>query len=171
MLRPMQTHEFDSVFSLMLEAFPASEHRTKQAQRELLSRKEYHIYVADLNGKICGFLALWSFDSFLFLEHLATDASVRNQGIGHSFLETLRRQADRRILLEVEPPQDDLTRRRIGFYERNGFTFNNYPYLQPPMAEGMPELPLHLMSTGGALTPEEFVSFRDRIHRNVYGKI
>lgn len=171
MLRAMQNHEFDTVFNLMLEAFPASEHRTRQAQQDLLSRKEYRIYVAELDGKICGFLALWCFDDFLFLEHLATDSAVRNQGIGRSLLENLQNQTDRRIILEVEPPKDEMTRRRIGFYERNGFTFNDYPYVQPSMAQDRPAIPLHLMSTGGPLTPEEFRFFRDQLYHNVYGII
>lgn len=169
MLRAMQNHEFDTVFELMLEAFPSSEHRTKQAQQDLLSRPEYQIYVAELEGKIRGFLALWCFDDFLFLEHLATDATVRNKGIGRSFLETVQKKADRRIILEVEPPKDEITRRRIGFYERNGFTFNDYPYVQPSMAKDRPAIPLHLMSTGGPLTPEEFRFFRDQLYRSVYG--
>lgn len=169
MLRAMQNHEFDTVFELMLEAFPESEHRPRQAQKDLLSRPEYQIYVADLDGKICGFLALWCFDDFLFLEHLATDATVRNKGIGRSFLENVQKTADRRIILEVEPPENEITRRRIGFYERNEFTFNDYPYVQPSMAKDRPEIPLHLMSSGGPLTPEEFCFFRDQLYRSVYG--
>lgn len=170
MLREMQTHEFDTIFDLMFQAFPASERRPKEAQKALLQKKEYHICVYELDGRICGFLALWVLDGFLFLEHLATDSSVRNQGIGRRILEAVLKNAEQRIILEVEPPETELARRRIGFYERNGFFFNDYPYVQPSLTDGCPEIPLHLMSSGGTLTQQEFTSFRDRIYRGVYGK-
>ena len=53
-----------------------------------------------------------------------------------------------RICLEVELPETEMAARRIGFYERNGFYYNDYFYMQPPIAEGRNAIPLRLMTTG-----------------------
>ena len=40
-------------------------------------------------------------------------------------LEELARQKAGKVVLEVELPEDSLKKRRIGFYERHGFTLTN----------------------------------------------
>ncbi|MCG8399496.1 GNAT family N-acetyltransferase, partial [Bacillus atrophaeus] len=81
------------------------------------------------------FLAVWEFAEFVFIEHFAVSEKARNSGIGGKMLEELARQKAGKVVLEVELPEDSLKKRRIGFYERHGFTFNEYPYIQPPMGE------------------------------------
>ena len=73
------------------------------------------------------------------------------------------------LLLEVELPEEELSRRRIGFYERCGFTLHPYEYLQPPYhAEGEP-FPLRIMTSGtNSFTQEDFQKCRDLIYRHVY---
>ena len=69
----------------------------------------------------------------------------RNRGYGGRTLEILKEMYER-MVLEAEPPTDDLRSRRIAFYERNGFSKNDYPYLQPPYRPGETRVPLVLMS-------------------------
>ena len=71
-------------------------------------------------------------------------------------------------LLEVELPEDALTRRRIGFYERHGLVFNSYPYLQPPMRKGQGVLPLRLMTKPAAIDAKTYQRYKKRIHSIVY---
>ena len=53
------------------------------------------------------------------------------------------------VLLEVEMPETDFARRRIGFYERNGFRVRDeFKYIQPPYSPGQPSLELLLMTHG-----------------------
>ena len=74
-------------------------------------------------------------------------------------------------MLEVELPQDEMSRRRIGFYERCGFELCHLPYLQPPYRPGDTPLPMHLMFHGTASPAPIFNTIRDTIHRHVYGVI
>ena len=67
-----------------------------------------------------------------------------------------------------ELPENELARRRIGFYSRNGFKLNNYPYIQPPMSAGKNPVPLLIMTTGGVLAESEFINMRDILYKNVY---
>lgn len=68
----------------------------------------------------------------------------------------------------MELPEDALTRRRIGFYERHGLVFNSYPYLQPPMRKGQGVLPLRLMTKPAAIDAKTYQRYKKRIHSIVY---
>ncbi len=159
---------FNEVFAVMQASFPPDERRPREEQLALLSDARYRLHTTEDNGSVVAFAATWEFADFLFVEHLAVAASHRNRGLGADMLARLQAESDRRLCLEVELPEGDLARRRIGFYERNGFTFNPYPYTQPPISKGRAPVPLRLMSTGGALTAAEFTSVRDTLYREVY---
>ena len=64
----------------------------------------------------------------------------------------LLRKKYEKIVLEVEPPYDEMKRRRIAFYERQGFCQNDYPYVQPPYREGETGVELILMSLPSPLS-------------------
>ena len=83
-------------------------------------------------------------------------------------MEELVRKYQKQICLEVELPEDELTRRRIGFYERNGFVFNEYPYIQPPISKGKSPVPLRIMTYGEAITRETFEAMKNVLYRSVY---
>ena len=71
-------------------------------------------------------------------------------------LDALLARFDKPACLEAELPETELAARRIGFYERHGFTVNaDYPYFQPALTPGGSPIPLHLLTTGGVRTPAE----------------
>ena len=119
-------------------------------------------------GGLLAFLAVWEFAEFVFIEHFAVSEKARNSGIGGKMLEELARQKAGKVVLEVELPEDSLKKRRIGFYERHGFTFNEYPYIQPPMGEDRHEIPLRIMSAPEPLSEDEFQSVRTELYESVY---
>lgn len=66
--------------------------------------------------------------TMIWLFYLAVNDSVRSRGYGSRILAQLRHQAaGRAIILEIEPldpaaPNIEQRRRRLAFYERNGFS-------------------------------------------------
>ena len=77
----------------------------------------------------------------------------------------------KRACLEAELPETELAARRIGFYERHGFTVNaDYAYFQPALAPGGSPLPMHLLTTGGACTACELRAMETLVHTRVYGQ-
>lgn len=68
-----------------------------------------------------GMAVVWNLGSFSYLEYFAILPASRCQGIGSEVLRTLRAQTTCPIVAEVEPPETDIQKRRIGFYRRNGF--------------------------------------------------
>ena len=116
-------------------------------------------------------MAWWDFDDFVFFEHFAVDPACRSGGIGGQMLDALLARFDKPACLEAELPETELAARRIGFYERHGFTVNaDYSYFQPALAPGGSPLPMHLLTTGGTRTVSELRAIETLLHTRVYGQ-
>ena len=121
----MCPEDFDAVFRLLSQSFPAGERRDAAGQRALLSDSAYHIDILRApSGGVQALMAWWDFDDFVFFEHFAVDPACRNGGIGGQMLDALLARYDKPACLEAELPETELAARRIGFYERHGFTVN-----------------------------------------------
>lgn len=169
MLQRLNEQDFDAVWAIMEESFPVDERRPYEAQKALLTEKEYFkTLVVKGQGEIQSFMTVYELDSLVFLEHFAVSPKYRNWGLGAKMLAELLASADKPVCLEVELPDTDLALRRIGFYERNGFYLNEFPYIQPPLAEGQKEVPLCVMSSGRALNQAEFTKIKQEIYKIVY---
>ncbi len=160
---------FDAVFPLLEASFPVTELRIKEDQRRLLEEERYRLYGVPMeDGSFGAVFAVWEIDDFLYIEHFAVKADCRNSGFGGNLLEKLLEWKDRPTVLEVEVPEDEMTCRRIHFYERHGLFYNEYPYLQPPMRKGQGMLPLRLMTRPSAIDEETYRQYRKRIYSIVY---
>lgn len=150
-------------------AFPPEERRPWQSIVEPLSEVGPRLHIISLaDGSAAGFVTVWLFDRFIYVEHLAVDPAVRGGGIGALTLAELEKIYGLPIALEVEPPADDnpMAIRRIGFYRRCGLEVLDFDYIQPPYSENLPSVPLLLMATPGAPEPSEIA---ERLHKEVYG--
>ena len=76
---------------------------------------------------------------------------------------------DKSILLEVELPNSTINQRRIKFYERIGFKFNQQYYEIPPLKEGQTSLQLLLMSYPTLLSTKDVEQFVKICHPIVFG--
>ena len=163
MLQRINATDFPEIYRIMQASFSDDEYRPYDEQLALFEEPEYRIYYMP-----AGFLAVWEFESFIYIEHFAVDPALRNSGTGSAMLQELVKQYQKPICLEVELPEDELTRRRIGFYERNGFVFNEYPYIQPPISKGKSPVPLRIMTYRSEITREEFQKMKEILYRRVY---
>ena len=161
--------DFDEIFAIMEKSFPSDEHRPYEEQKALFSKERYTVYGERKEGKLQGFLATWHFDDFLFIEHFAVDSNLRGGGIGSRMLKELVEKQTVPTCLEVELPENELSRRRIGFYQRGGFFYNEYEYIQPPISKGKMPLPLRIMSSGKTISETEFETIRAVLYKEVYG--
>lgn len=159
----IKTNNFDSVYRIMEESFPTDERRPYLEQKSLLLDPRYSIY--EDNG---GFLCVWEFDEFIFIEHFAVDKQKRNSGIGSKLLAEFLENSEKLVCLEVEPPDTEIAKRRIGFYERNGFFLNEYDYFQPPISKGKNIVPLMIMTSGKKIPKGVFDKLRDTLYKEIY---
>ena len=168
-LAKFQHCDFDSFFELMSEAFPSVERRSYEDAKNLLNEELYNIIIArDGNKNITAFIASWEFRDFNFIEHFAVCSKMRGNSIGTSMLMDYLNKANKPIFLEVEPPQNDISIRRIEFYKRLGFHLNSFEYFQPPMQKQHDFLPLKVMSYPESINQEEFINFKSMVYREVY---
>ncbi len=155
---------------LFLDAFPESERRPVDAQRRNVDENEsFHCYLfGEHDGLPAGFITVWRLDGFCYVEHFAVDPALRNGGYGSRVMQRLLQELPLPVVLEAEVPTDDLSRRRVGFYERQGFRVWDKDYVQPPYRPGGDSLPLYLMVANESDTMPSLDAVRRAIYREVY---
>ncbi|OAX48059.1 GNAT family N-acetyltransferase [Paenibacillus sp. AD87] len=167
----MLQKRFDQVFEIMKQSFPEAEYREYSEQKKLLSNSCYRLLTEENEqNEVTGFLAGWEFESFKYIEHLAVSPNIRGGGIGKRLMERYMKQTAKPVILEVELPEDEMKRRRIGFYERLGFCLGDHSYVQPPLrAVGQETLSLQIMSYPAKLNPTQFEMVKKMLYKEVYG--
>lgn len=162
--------DYRFVEELMLTAFPEAERRDTPQQREYSDHHPlFRSHIVRNDEQPIGMVSYWDFGDFFYIEHFAISPSLRNGGYGGKVLAMLQEQLKKPIVLEVEEPTDELSTRRIGFYQRQGFTLHHHPYMQPPYRPSDTSFPMFLMSCGNLDMDKEFERVRDTLHREVYG--
>lgn len=122
--------DFQEAFNIYKESFPDYEIRTLKSQAQLVSDENYSLQVIKSNKfqETIGILFSWQTDDFIFIEHFAISKNERNQNLGSKILKHLISTTNLPIILEIDPPIDEISIRRKGFYERLGFTLTKYSY-------------------------------------------
>jgi len=169
MLNKIDRENFAEVYDIMENSFPKDERRSYEAQEALFEKKEYSIYGEWTGDKLLGFIAVWEFEEFVYIEHFAVDEAHRNGGRGRTMLIELLQMTGKSAVLEVEPPETEDAERRIGFYERNGFVLNDHHYVQLSLGEDREPVELKIMSYPRAIDREVFDKVKDTIYRSVFG--
>ncbi len=158
---------FNMVFDKMTAAFPYEERRDCFDQKECLKNK-YFKFLEIYDGDIAvGFTALWIFESFVFIEHIAIDEEKRSGGYGSQTIEAIKEKYNKPIILEAESPVTEQQIKRIKFYERLGFKVNAFDYTQPSY-HGGEGVPLLILSYPNTLSNDEFDLFLKETKKEVY---
>ena len=168
-LIPITEERFDLVFSKMTAAFPYEERRDISEQKECLNNEFFKFLEIFNNETDVGFIALWDFPEFVFIEHLAVDEEKRAGGYGSKTIELVKEAYKKPIILEAEAPVTEQQIKRIRFYDRAGFRMNAYDYEQPSY-HGGEGVPLKILSYPELLNKEEFDLFIKRARENPYKK-
>jgi len=153
---------------LLISAFPKEERRDVSLQREYTDfNKQFYNNILLVNQEPVGFISYWSFKNFLYIEHFAIDETKRNGGYGKEVLTLLEKNTKLPIVLEVELPENEISKRRIEFYQRQGFRLLKDTYQQPPYREEDNYLPMMLMMNADSNTVS-FEHIKSTLYRKVY---
>ena len=173
-VNPIKSNQpaYSFIETLLHDSFPIDERRDDAQQREYTDNNPlFSCYQICTNDKTpIGLITIWSLNGFHYIEHLATSPIVRNKGYGKLIMHHLIEKIHGVIILEVERPTDDLSTRRIGFYQRCGFSLCTKNYIQPPYRKGGNELPLYLMFHGTENIDNQFNDICKEIYTHVYNK-
>ena len=107
----------------------------------------------------------WKAGDFHYVEHLAVSPRLRGQNMGSKALAAFAE--GRRVILEIDPPEDEISVRRLHFYQRLGFVENPQEYIHPSFRKPFHAHRLLLMSRPGPLTNEEARDFADFVRERV----
>lgn len=168
-VRITQAHPFlVSIQHWYESSFPPPERRTFDDLLHLLPRPDMYLCALVNSDKLVGFIIYWQWAECLFVEHFAIDPDQRGRQFGQRALQVLLQVSAPFVVLEVELPQDDLSIRRIHFYERQGFHLTAFPYAQPPYLRGNQPIPMRLMSIPALTDQSQFTALTDIIFKRVY---
>ncbi|MFI3262284.1 MAG: GNAT family N-acetyltransferase [Rikenellaceae bacterium] len=155
---------FVKCWNLYVNAFPEEERRTKEYHLDTLKKIEFNFEAILDDEKFVGILCWWSFESIRYIEHFATSPELRGAGYGKIILEQFIKENNKPVILEVELPDCTLNKRRIAFYERLGFIFNDCDYAHPPYSNKKDDefLNLKLMTYPKSIDETDVDKFKEQ---------
>ncbi len=169
----LETHPCEKIIpqeiiDIYTSSFPLKEQRPLDDLVHLVADGEIKLIIAkNQEDVIVGFMTYWDFLKFRYVEHLAINPNMRGRYFGSKLLGVFIKTESTPIILEVEPIGANVdAERRINFYHRHGFEIVDTEYVQPPYADGLPAVPLYLMSTSKIDT----VEVTHVLHTYVYGQ-
>lgn len=169
-LRNSRHSDFKKIEDIYLQSFPPEERRPFA---DLIGRTCDHssrlrLLTIEHDESVVGLISYWQFDSFRYIEHFAIESQQRSGGIGSRALSDFISRDSRPVVIEVEPPEtDEMAKRRIEFYRRAGFNeLEDFEYIQPPYAPGLPSVRLMLMTT--VIEQIDVKNVVKTLHKSVY---
>lgn len=164
------SHEhYPFVEEIMQTAFPQQERRNAELQREYTDNKpHFHTHIIINANLPIGLITIWDLESFHYIEHFAIHENYRNKGYGQKVMELIINGIQGMIVLEAEEPYDDISYRRIRFYQRQGFILHDVPYQQPPYRNGDEWFPMKLMTLREKNFSLEYEEVKRKIYKEAY---
>jgi len=153
-------------FLLYLSAFPADERRTEQDLISMIANPMLSLNTIDIDREFAGLFNYWNFGSFFYIEHFAIVPHKRNTGIGRQLLQNFSQ--NKTVVLECELPLDELSNRRVLFYQKLGFRTYPFLYTQPPYSHDKPPVPMLLLTNSPDLSELTFKQISAKIAESVY---
>jgi len=133
-------------YRLLSENFIKEEIRDAGSAMRMLEDGKFKLIRIGDDDKRYGYLGYYPLKDSFFIEYLVIDDKYKGQGIGGEALLLFAKEHSP-LVLEAEPPETDIKKRRIAFYRRHGFCVNDREYYQPSYGEGLSPVRLLLLSS------------------------
>lgn len=156
------TKTFRAIFDI---SFPPEEKRADEDWDAALADPICNARLFRAGGNARAILVFWDFGRCRYIEYFALAPDARGSGLGSRLLrEFLAESAPVPVVLEIEPPEDETTTRRLRFYERLGFARDAREHFHPPYRLGFGRQRLVVLnSSGKPLSPDA----RERFERDI----
>lgn len=159
---------FKSFFEILESSFLKEEFRSFENQKALLEKDIYQILFCFSDDELIGIMAFWHLSEFTFIEHFAVKEPFRGKGIGRKMMKLLQCKNKNNVILEVELPYNEMNVKRIEFYKKLRFKYNDFEYYQAPLNKGDKPLPLRIMSYPESISKSEFDVIKNKLIKSVY---
>lgn len=148
---------FQQAMALYQLSFPPHEQREMPSQQAIMRHPAYHFDAIWQDGIFIGEALSWKIGDFRYIEHFCILPEMRNKRYGQRALALLLQAHP--LMLEIDPPIDEISLRRKGFYECCGFVANPFPHVHPPYHPGNHGHALVVMSAPAPLTQKDYDAF------------
>ena len=166
----LKLEEFDRFYQILSNNFPTKEIKEYNYMKDTFHAGLYQVLTLKDNDQIVGIMPFYQHDDFRFIDYFAIDGSLKGKGMGSKMLQYFINLDDKMVILEVEHPEDEQSKRRIAFYQRNGLYINDqFEYFVPPVRNLKHRLYFHLMSSKRKINNIEFEKYYPQILKMVYG--
>lgn len=161
--------QIQKVQEIYENSFPENERRDFAQLLEIVDKQDVELIVATDNEAVVGFYTIWDLGSFCFLEHFAVNENIRGKGYGKKIAAHIFSHNEKPTIFEVEPPVDEISKKRVLFYNNFGFTlYADFPYRQPSYDGVKPTIPMMLMAKNAGYSHEELAFFASVLKKHVY---
>lgn len=150
----LKMEDYPSFLKLYNESFPPDERRELKDEEHLtnfikMKGGKFNAFAAKDGDLFLAFLSYWTFEGYTYIEHFAVVPEHRDKRIGALMLNHLFKEVSPNVLIEVEKPEGEEQKRRIRFYERNGFRVREeFDYTQPAYSSDKSPVEMLLMTHG-----------------------
>lgn len=126
-LEAVKNENIKELKRLYYKAFPSVERKPFRIFSYQRRRNKGETLEISIDGKFAGLVITAFINDIVLLDYFAVDENLRGNGIGSEVLSAVKaRYNGKRLFLETEAPEDaapnnDIRKRRLGFYIRNGF--------------------------------------------------
>lgn len=146
-------------------SFPIFEQRNAKQQAEAFRDNRYHLLAWIEDEKLLSFISYWNFEDYIYIEHLAVNPEFRGQNIGSRMLDTFAEGVKKTIILEIDPPIDEISKKRLAFYKNLGYKQNKYKHAHPAYNKDYEPHNLLVLSLQKDLNEKEYQQFyNDLVH-------
>ena len=150
---------------IYLRSFPYKEQRSEEDHVRALRDPHFRADGIWCGDEFVGILYHWQGDGWHYVEHLAVSPALRGRNMGSKALAAFCE--GRRVILEIDPPADEISIRRLHFYRRLGFVENPHEYIHPSFRRPFEQHRLVLMSYPSPLTDDKARRFADFVRETV----
>ena len=157
-ITPEDSIRWESVWNLYEESFPVAERRKMGDHLRACGDDRFFPLSAWEGGELIGLMFFWEWDSYRYLEYLAVNPALRGHGYGSQLLRHLRDSAHT-IILEIDPLSNEMSVRRLQFYERSGYTLTPYRFVHLPYRLDANAQELLILSYPRMITKEQHNDF------------
>lgn len=157
---------FDEAMELYKTSFPKFEQRKIEHHLEALEHEDYNCTIICENNKLVGLLFYWETDKYRYIEHFAIHRGLRGQNYGSKILKEFCTD-DKTLLLEIDPPEDHISKKRLSFYSKLGFRMQDFDHFQPSYREGHEGNKLKILSFNKDMTDKEYDEFNRYFNQTV----
>lgn len=150
-LKSSSSDDFEKFFQIYHQSIDPREQKTKNEIQKLVERSDYRILLLKKSKKVIGFSIVYLSQAYKIglLEYMAIEESMRSLGLGGSLLQKtfqgMKADGDYRFgVIEVDTPsaennREDIKRRRVEFYRRQGcLVIDELKYILPLPGVGEP---------------------------------